>query len=356
MKPKRIFICFQKCIVAAIFLFAASRHPYLVQAEKDTNNNDNNLSYYMIAVSGGLQDGYPDRRNLDYIEKNDQGQTVETVKAILLGKVFVRGYKAYLDVMESDWRQYVPPSPPGSNIKVQPLINPDVFPTGCYEHANEYYVYLVDSRQLILTLMGEPRFLSISPDTGLVELRHSSPLMQEIARAEILKGGFTNENEVVLPLVTSVWFQSRAHFPSPIVKVVDGAEVTNFPDSLAIWANAKDSDRLDYIAAHQECLGSGKEKCDIKDHPSYQRYWEAITKAIRNGERTREEWSNDTNQRPLWECKRYVRFGASKGTARLNYPFTKQEFQDLMNSFGSGQDADVKYEVDFDKATITMKS
>jgi hypothetical protein len=53
--------------------------------------------YYVIGVSGGLQDGFPERSKMDY--KNS--------KAIFLGRALVRGYKAYLDVMQEGWRQYV---------------------------------------------------------------------------------------------------------------------------------------------------------------------------------------------------------------------------------------------------------
>lgn len=161
---------------------ALTRHPILIAIAVIlticlVGADDSPGSYYMLGVSGGLQDGYPHRKNLDYVDP----ETGETVKAILIGKIFVRGYKSYMDVMEPEWRQYVPAE------KGKPLINPDVFATGCYEHANEHFVYLVDQRQLITALMEEPRFLSITPDTGLAELEHSSPLIQQIAKHEIRK-------------------------------------------------------------------------------------------------------------------------------------------------------------------------
>ena len=302
-------------------------------------DDSTDVSYYMIGVSGSLQDGYLHRKNLDYTNP----ETGETVKAILLGKIFVRGYKAYLDIMESDWRQYIPAE------VGQPLINPDVFATGCYEHANEHYVYLVDKRQLITTLMEEPRFLSITPDTGLVELEHSSPFIQLIARHEIEKGGFSDMKRVAFPLVTSVWFQPTAHFPSPIVKEVDGAQVTNFPESLALFANANDADRLDYITVQEECLKSkpAADDCDITKIPSHKRYWDSITKAIREAERTREDWSS--TERP-WKCEETVRFGAPKDTARINYEFTRKRLEDLLGALPlvNGK----RYDVDFSAGKI----
>jgi hypothetical protein len=75
----------------------------------------------------------------------------------------VRGTKAYLDVMEPGWRQYSPEPE-------QPLINSVNIVSGCHEHANQYWVYLIDSRQALAVLSNEPRFLSITPDTALVDL------------------------------------------------------------------------------------------------------------------------------------------------------------------------------------------
>eukprot|EP00980_Cylindrotheca_fusiformis_P014441 scaffold3854_cov95-Cylindrotheca_fusiformis.AAC.3 len=323
-----------------------------IQAEEDDDPMDKLVSYYMIGVSGGLQDGFPDRINLDYVDTADGETTVN--KAILLGKVFVRGYKAYLDVMESDWRQY---TPEGEGQR-QPLINPNVFATGCYEHANEHYVYLVDSRQVLTTLMKEPRFLSITPDTGIVELEHSSPLIQEIAKHEIKKGGYSNMGRVVFPLVTAVWFQSTSLVPSPTVKVVDGAEVTNFPESLALWAGADNADRLAYMGALEQCLEeqTAEDECDVSAHPSHKRYWKQITKAIRLAEATRHEWeSKEPGRKPSeWNCKRQVRFGASKDMARINYSFSKRDFQDMLESFHTSGGKQ-KYSVDFDAGKVRVK-
>ena len=55
----------------------------------------------MVGVSGGLQDGFPEHARLDY----RSGQSDE-VKAIFVGRALVRGYKAFLDVMQPGWRQY----------------------------------------------------------------------------------------------------------------------------------------------------------------------------------------------------------------------------------------------------------
>ena len=56
------------------------------------------VQYLLVGVSGGLQDGFPERNKMDYGNET---------KAIFIGKALIRGYKAYLDVMEVGYRQYV---------------------------------------------------------------------------------------------------------------------------------------------------------------------------------------------------------------------------------------------------------
>jgi hypothetical protein len=103
-----------------------------------------NVEYIAVGVSGGLQDGFPEHMRLDY-----HAGKLDEVQAIFLGRAVVRGgYKAYLDVMQPTWRQYT--EEPG-----QPLINSDVNASGCHAHANEYWRYLMDSRQVITVLNNE---------------------------------------------------------------------------------------------------------------------------------------------------------------------------------------------------------
>jgi len=98
--------------------------------------------YVLIGVSGTLQDGFPLRDRLDFhLGLKDES------KAIFLGRSLVRGYKAYLDIKQESWREYV--TEPG-----MPPINHAVLPSGCHEHANVYWVYAVDSRQVSANLTG----------------------------------------------------------------------------------------------------------------------------------------------------------------------------------------------------------
>jgi hypothetical protein len=63
--------------------------------------------YMMIGVSGGLQDGFPERNKMDYKCHDPINNTTFMIPAIFIGKSLVRGYKAFLDVMEPGYRQYV---------------------------------------------------------------------------------------------------------------------------------------------------------------------------------------------------------------------------------------------------------
>ena len=77
-----------------LFLWLLSR----VFLTRSTTNE-----YIVVGVSGGLQDGFPERSKLDF----DSADESDPVPAIFLGRALVRGYKAFLDVMEPSWRQYV---------------------------------------------------------------------------------------------------------------------------------------------------------------------------------------------------------------------------------------------------------
>ncbi|GAX22173.1 hypothetical protein FisN_19Lh233 [Fistulifera solaris] len=220
--------------------------------------------YLIVGVSGGLQDGFPERSKMDYHHGQD-----DAVPAVFLGKALVRGYKAFLDVMQPGWRQYI--EEPG-----QPLINSNVFPSGCYEHANEYWIYLIDSRQVMAVLNNEPRFLSITPDTGMVDLRaeETSPVVRALLEQMIQQQGKSDLEQVAIPLVTAVWFQKESHVPSPPIRIhEDGTYITNFPESLALWANVSDADRT---ALQEECAD---QTCSAEALQRVQRYWDGIRRA-----------------------------------------------------------------------------
>jgi len=312
--------------VLAYFVLLSSISPHsTVQAQGC------NQEYIIVGVSGGLQAGFPDHKNLDY----HTGEADE-VQAVFLGRALVRGYKSYLDVMESDWRQYTPE--PG-----QPLINCNVYPTGCYEHANQYWMYLVDTRQFITILMKEPRFLSIAPDLGLVDLtvRETSPIIKYIAQHEMLKQNKTNSSLIGFPIVTAAWFNPTSHVESPILYTLkDGTEVTNFAKSLANWAGVIETD-LDMASSCTEDERDS-ESFDFLRDERQEEFWIAIRKAVRDGEVQRTAIPSEV--KPPFECKKLARFGVSKEMAQINYPFSPSEFVQMMAEGG--------YALDFESATV----
>ena len=287
--------------------------------------------YIIVGVSGGLQAGFPDHKNLDY-----HPGLKDEVQAVFLGRALVRGYKSYLDVMEPEWRQYTPEP-------AQPLINCNVYPTGCYEHANQYWIYLVDTRQFITILMKEPRFLSIAPDLGLVDLtvRETSPIVKYIAQHEILKQKKTDSSLIGFPIVTAAWFNPTSHVESPVLYTLeDGTEVTNFAQSLAAWAGVIDKNSDMASTCNENEIDS--ESFDFLAAERQEDFWRAIRTSVRAGELDRSPVPSDAM--PPFECKKLARFGVSKEMAQINYPFSPTEFSEMMAEGG--------YAVNFETAMV----
>ena len=282
--------------------------------------------YLLVGVSGGLQDGFPERPKLNY----NHGLEDES-KAIYVGKGLVKGYKAFLDVMQSGWRQYV-------DDPDQPLINSNVFPSGCAEHANEYWIYLVDSRQVMAVLNNEPRFLSITPDTGQIDLtaEETTLAVKSLFAKLIEQQGKTNKSAVALPLVTAVWFQYESHVPSPVLYVkADGTQVTNFPESLAKWAGVDDRGRT----AMLDSLNCVDETCPAEAKVAHQAYWDGIRAAVRKAEANRPQSEEEAaSYAPPFRCKEKIRFGVDNDTARINSAFTAEDAMEVFKKSGYSLD------------------
>lgn len=294
-----------------------------------------NQEYIIVGVSGGLQAGFPDHENLDYHPGKE-----DEVQAVFLGRALVRGYKSYLDVMEPDWRQYTPEPR-------QPLINCNVYPSGCYEHSNQYWIYLVDTRQFLTILMKEPRFLSITPDLGLVDLtvRETSPVVKHIAAHEISKQGKTNSSYIGFPIVTAAWFNPSSHVESPILYTLeDGTQVTNFAQSLATWAGVISEDSCSAAVDGGDNENVDSESFAFLAPEAPQDFWKAIRKSIRAGEENRST-SSSKAAGPPYECQRQARFGVSKDMAQINYPFVPSDFSAMLAKGG--------YSVDFQSAVVS---
>lgn len=286
--------------------------------------------YLFVGVSGGLQDGFPDHNKMDYhVGLEDE------VRAIFIGRALVRGCKAFLDVMQDGWRQYSPE--PG-----QPLINSVVMVSGCQEHANQYWIYAVDSRQFLQILNNEPRFLSITPDTGLVDLStyETDEVVKKVALHEIQKQNKTDMAQVAFPIVVATWYH-ESFVPSPPVRIHadDGTVVTNFAESLAKWAGVDDEDRT------VGCSDTVNQECPSDAVVAAQnRYWDGIRKAVRHAEvnrLSRDEWKANG---PPFDCQKDARLGASSDMARINYPFSARDLDEIFRQAG--------YSIDFKQAEV----
>lgn len=285
-----------------------------------TRSSSAENSYLVIGVSGGLQHGFPEHNKLHYTSGS------EVVKAIYLGRALIRGYRGYLDVMQPTHRQY---------HEAPARINSNVFATGCEEHANEYWVYAVDTRQAMGILNNEPRFLSITPDTGLVDLsdasgRFTTDLLKNFMQNEIQKQNKSNTNVVAIPLVTAVWFDATSHVPSPIIDTLeDGTQVTNYPQSLAKWAGLDDAlpSQLP-VVSKDTCVTNEDSTVDdnttgyhAKSGPERD-HWDKVRSKIEEAESNRPSEDEAQKFAPSnWNCKKKARFGVSMDMARVNYAF-----------------------------------
>lgn len=214
--------------------------------------NESSTRFAIVAVSGTLEEGFPLRKNLDFIEDS------ETVKAVFLGKALIRGLKAHLDIKSAGWREY----------RAEPAINPvnpAMIATGDRNDANIYSIYGVDRRQLVAALLNEPRFLSMTPDTALVDrnAEETSETVKSLITNQILNDGrpsVTNNNEAAFLTVVSVW-HSRHFVPSPILYIKkDGTRVTDFPNSLAAFAGISDRLRTDDPEAYHAAVEAAVKK------------------------------------------------------------------------------------------------
>jgi hypothetical protein len=190
-------------------------------------------------------------------------------------------------------------------------------------------------------LQHEPRFLSITPDTGQIELdaAETDPAVKAFLLNEIKKQRKSDVEHVALPLVTAVWFH-ESHVPSPPIRVhADGTEVSNFPESLSLWANVNPEDRFAKKCDDEEQICKGDD--------AQQNFWDGIRARIRTAEKNRPTLEESNEFGPPFKCKNKVRFGASQETARVNYSFSTSEIKEKLEAIGM--------DVDFGQGEMTMK-
>lgn len=252
-------------------------------------------TFVLIGVSGTLQDGFELRDRLDHVD----GATHKITRAIFVGTALVRGYKSYLDIKQNGWREY-------KQHPDKPQVpNPVVIPTGCYQDANVYWLYLVAPEQVLSILAGEPRYLSISPDTGLVDLTatETSENVRQLALRQMeALGHDANQTVCAVPLVTGVWFDADSFVESPIIYIKeDGTRVTSYDQSLALWAGV---DRDDLPANDPKA-------------------WQTVLQKVRQVE------ADGTRMSLPRLCHDEARFGVSNNHLRLNYPLGRDDIHGI---------------------------
>jgi hypothetical protein len=182
----------------------------------------------IVAVSGTIQDGFELRKNIDY-----RAPCGATVEAVLIGYGIVRGVKMYFDIKDRECREYDPTTPH--------RVNPAMVLTGDPRDANQYALYLVDERACLNALLGEPRFLTMTPDTVRLDLNdpQTSPEVTALARTIIAHDGKANTDTCAVLAVVPC-FHSKHFVPAPSVEIrEDGTRLTSFRASLAAFAGLK---------------------------------------------------------------------------------------------------------------------
>jgi hypothetical protein len=219
---------------------------HVAQGHLDAHQNDyagecGGTKFAIVAVSGTLEEGFPLRPNLDFTTEVNEGNP--PVLAIFLGRALVRGVKAFLDLKDSMSREFKPAG------MLNP-INPALVASGNNNDANISSIYLIDRRQALRALLNEPRYLSMVPDLAKVDIH--APETDQTVRQLILQA--IEETPLAEPKnfttatflqVISTW--KSCHFvESPLIMPpkADGTRVTDFPNSLAIWAGTTDAQRI----------------------------------------------------------------------------------------------------------------
>lgn len=212
---------------------------HLAQRHLSTHPNDftgecGGTKFVIVAVSGTLEEGFALRPNLDFLTEVNEGNP--PVLGIFLGKALVRGVRAYLDIKEPGSREF-------RDLPAVNPINPGLVASGNDKDGNISSIYLVDRRQAARALLNEPRLLSMVPDLGKVDINalETSSDLKKLLRQAIQEDttllGPKNMDQVTFLQVISTW--KSCHFvPSPVLYTNgDGVRVTDFPNSLAKFAN-----------------------------------------------------------------------------------------------------------------------
>jgi hypothetical protein len=304
------------------------------------------IHYVLLAVSGTLEEGFELRENLDY--RPHANSNVGRVNATFLGKALVRGYKSFLDIKNPTWREYKAEE---NRLKT---VNPAVVPTGCDEHANRYAIYAVDARQALNALAGEPRFLSIAPDMGLVDLTASEeftwPEIKKLSLAysqRLALSGIEHPDldRIAFLTVTSTWFKST--FVENGILYNDSEDsITDYPESTGIWSKGILNEHGPHESYPEGC-GSSPKGGQVAGVDSAGDYNICIDTAIRLQEAAYsvDEDGNQIgpfesleacpmNRNCLFECRIKARYGTAPNTVRFNKVLEACELETIMVEAG----------------------
>jgi hypothetical protein len=229
------------------------------------------------------------------------------------------GAKSFLDIKEEESVEY-------RAAPRKPEVNPVVIASGCDEHANIYGAYAVDVRAAMRALALEPRFLSITPSTGLVDLmaEETGDNVRALAFSEserIGGSGSPTPKHAAFLTVMGTWPNAASLQPNPVLYVKeDGTQVTDFPRGLAKWAGTTDEKRR----------GADTESA----------YWAAVNERIRTAENEQRLVGASLARGERvgaaemfrFDCERKAQYSADHQSVKVIRFFEKWEIEDTFGN------------------------
>lgn len=287
--------------------------------------------YRILGVSGTLQDGFPLRPRLDWRDPHNSTHII--APALFLGTGLVRGYKAYLDIKDESSREYISRFGAAGEENPPQIPNAVVLPTGCGNDANLYHIFAVPEPVLLQVLMHEPRFLSISSDTGLVELDDSltSEQMRRLVRMEQERIGFPSQGSgrkdclndpvrgyqasIAIALVTGVYFNAASYIESPPIEVrEDGTRLYSYDGGLLRWM--------------------GESVSSLSENSSLMNWTDLYSKVRQAEDALAQRMLEAPAPWTLEYCEgNRLSLGSQSNTFRLNYPVKREVVEKALRDF-----------------------
>ncbi|CAN0541506.1 unnamed protein product [Ectocarpus sp. 12 AP-2014] len=184
----------------------------------------------------------------------------------------------------------------------------------------------------------EPRFLSMTPDTGLVDLtaEETGWFVRTLARHQASVEGKSDLESAAFLLVTGVWAPGSL-IESPVLYTKeDGTQVTDYPRSLALWAGTTDGARLaDDNAERQQYWASFRQAIRQAEHrlgQQQERKDALVQAAEEEAQRVDDGSGGDVTAaaRPLSECRSQARYGSGPDMVRMGREYTAGELLQIV--------------------------